>query len=161
MKSKNNLKIITEPFVQKHVRKFLFDEMGYGDIEDLKNTDLHIQGVDIKVKNRQYARYFLVEVKGDPGENVKSRGGSMSSSLNSALGQIITRMKRDGKPGYKYGYKYGVGFPESFKGLLIHKVPFDIFDKLNMYAFFVSGNGYVEMYDWRRLRDEQRNKKSV
>lgn len=152
---KNKQKILTEPFVQRYVRKYL-SELGYGQTEDLKNTDLHKQGVDIKVKNRKYGRYFLVEVKGDPSIKATSPGGWRSSALNSALGQIITRMKRDGRPGYKYGYKYGIGFPTSFKNMLIHKVPFDAFNKLNLYAFFVSPSGQVECYDWRGIRDEQK-----
>lgn len=155
MHLKDKPKILTEPFVQKHVRKFLSTK-GYGQTVDLENTDLHKQGVDIKMKNRKYSRYFLVEVKGDPSIEAKSPAGWRSSALNSALGQIITRMKRDGKPGYKYGYKYGVGFPNSFEKMLIHKVPFDVFNKLNMYAFFVSPTGKVEFYDWRRIRDLQK-----
>jgi hypothetical protein len=79
----------------------------------------------------------------------------MSSSFNSAVGQIITRMHRNGARGYKYGYKYGIAFPASFKKMVLRKMPFDVMDKLNLYAFFVDGAGIVEEIDWKKLKNEK------
>lgn len=119
----------------------------------LRNAELWEQGVDIKVRNDNFSRYWLIEAKGDPSIIVKSPAGSMSSCFNSAVGQIITRMHRNGKRGYKYGYKYGVAFPISFKKMVLRKMPFDVMDKLNLYIFFVDRAGGVEEMSWKTLRD--------
>ena len=93
--------IITEGFVQKCIVSYL-KIRGWN--TSLKNAELWEQGVDIKVRNNKFSRYWLIEAKGDPSIKVKSPAGSISSSFNSAVGQIITRMHRNGKRGYKYGY---------------------------------------------------------
>jgi hypothetical protein len=144
--------IITEDFVQKSVIKYL-EINGWS--TSLKSKELWEQGVDIKVCNNAFARYWLIEAKGDPSLKVKSPSGSMSSSFNSALGQILTRMHRNGKRGYKYGYKYGIAFPHSFKKMVLKKIPFDVMDKLNLYLFFVDHEGTVEEIDWKGLRKVQ------
>ena len=120
----------------------------------LTNPELWERGVDIKVRNDKFSRYWLIEAKGDPSIKVKSPSGSQSSCINSALGQILTRMHRTGKRGYKYGYKYGVAFPASFRGMVLRKIPFDVMDKLNLYLFFVDRTGKVEIIDWKEMRDK-------
>lgn len=147
---KKGREIITEDFVQKSLIKHL-EINGWS--KSLHSAELWEQGVDIKVRNNQVARYWLIEAKGDPSIKVKSPAGSQSSSFNSAVGQIITRMHRNGKRGYKYGYKYGVAFPISFKKMVLRKMPFDVMDKLNLYLFFIDGAGKVEEIDWKKLRD--------
>lgn len=72
--------------------------------------------------------------------------------FNLGLGQIITRMKTGGTRGYKYRYKYGVGYPDSFRDLVVRRVPYDVCDKLNLYIFLVSGEGIVEVLDWKKLK---------
>ncbi len=146
-------KIITEPFVQKSVVKYLRED---GWSSNLVSKKLRSQGVDIKVKNNKYARYFLIEVKGDPGPSVKSPGGSISSSFNSAVGQIISRMHTKRKARYKYGYKYGIAFPISFKRKALKNLPFDVCDKLNLYVFFVNARGFVEKLDYKMLKKLQK-----
>lgn len=141
--------IITEDFVQSSVIRYL-EENGWG--KSLNSKELWEHGVDIKVRNNKYSRYFLVEAKGDPSAKVKSPPGSMSSSFNSAVGQIITRMHRDGVSMYKYGYKYGVAFPISFRKMILKKLPFDVMNKLNLYVFFVDVKGEVEMLDWKNIQ---------
>lgn len=147
---KNPREIITETFVQNSLIKYL-ETNGWS--KSLQSAELWEQGVDIKVRNNRFARYWLIEAKGDPSAKVKSPSGSMSSSFNSAIGQIITRMHRDGARGYKYGYKYGVAFPSSFKKMVLRKIPFDVMDKLNLYLFFVDSLGNVEEIDWKRLKE--------
>ncbi len=141
--------IITEDFVQKSVVAYLKKE---GWSTSLQNAELWEQGVDIKVRNNKFSRYWLIEAKGDPSIKVKSPSGSMSSSFNSAVGQIITRMHRNGRRGYKYGYKYGIAFPTSFKKMVTRKIPHDVMDKLNLYLFFVDKTGSVEEVDWKKLK---------
>lgn len=148
--------IINESFVQKSVIDHL-NEKGWG--KSLRSAELWEKGVDIKVRNNKFSRYWLVEAKGDPSINVKSPTGSMSSSFNSALGQIITRMHRVGKRGYKYGYKYGIAFPISFKEMVLRKIPFDVMNKLNLYLFFVNSKGYVEEFDHKKLEKIVRKNK--
>lgn len=121
----------------------------------MQSAELWEQGVDIKVRNDKFSRYWLIEAKGDPSIKVKSPAGSMSSSFNSAVGQIITRMHRNGARGYKYGYKYGIAFPVSFKKMVLRKMPFDVMDKLNLYIFFVDRAGFVEEIDWKKLKENK------
>lgn len=152
---KKEREIITETFVQNSLIKCL-EANGWS--KSLKSAELWEQGVDIKVRNNKFARYWLIEAKGDPSLKVKNPSGSISSSFNSALGQIITRMHRDGKRGYKYGYKYGIAFPVSFKKMVVRKIPFDAMDKLNLYLFFVDGSGDVEEIDWKKLKEMRSSK---
>lgn len=147
--------IITEDFVQNCVIKHL-EENGWS--KSLQSKELWEQGVDIKVRNNNFARYWLVEAKGDPSAKVLNPSGSQSSSFNSALGQIITRMHRTGARGYKYGYKYGIAFPTSFRKMVLRKIPFDVMDKLNLYLFFVDGKGIVEEIDWKKIKEVNKTK---
>lgn len=148
-------RLLKELFVQSSIRKHLLQQ-GYG--ENLRNTNLREHGVDIKVKHRKYGRYYLVEVKGDPSSRVKSPEGSRNSIMNSAIGQIITRMHTERKKGYKYGYKYGIAFPHSFKERILNKIPYDICDKLNLNIFLVDNMGRVEEYNYKKLKDIQKRK---
>ncbi len=146
---KEEREIITEDFVQSSLVKYL-EINGWS--KSLQSAELWEQGVDVKVRNNKFSRYWLIEAKGDPSIKVKSPSGSMSSSFDSAVGQIITRMHRNGQRGYKYGYKYGVVFPASFKKMVLRKIPFDVMDKLNLYLFFVDRTGGVEEIDWKKLK---------
>lgn len=143
------LKLLNEPFVQKSIVKHLAKQ-GY--TKYLNSRELREHGVDIKVEHKDYGRYYLVECKGDPGPKVKSPGGSRSSTFNSAVGEIISRMRTRRKRGYKYGYKYGVGFPVSFKETVLKKLPYDVCDKLHLYVFFVNSRGEVEEYNYKKLK---------
>lgn len=147
---KKEREIITEDFVQNALIKHLEKE---GWSRSLQSAELWEQGVDIKVRNDKFSRYWLIEAKGDPSIKVKSPVGSQSSSFNSAVGQIITRMHRNGVRGYKYGYKYGIAFPDSFRKMVLRKMPFDVMDKLNLYLFFVDKKKNVEEIDWRKLKE--------
>lgn len=152
---KTNYKQIPELFVQKCVRKHLL-KSGFG--KDLTNTELREHGVDIKVKHKNYGRYYLVEAKGDPTPEVKYPEGWRSSAMNSALGQIITRMHTNRRKGlYKYGYKYGIAFPYSFKKRVLSKIPYDICNKLNLNIFLVNPNGSVEEYNHKQLKTIQKS----
>ena len=147
---KTTREIITEDFVQRSLIKYL-EQKGWS--KSLQSAELWEQGVDIKVRNNQFARYWLIEAKGDPSTKVKNPSGSMSSSFNSALGQVITRMHRNGARGYKYGYKFGIAFPLSFKKMILRKIPYDVMDKLNLYLFFVNNSGLVDEIDWKKMKE--------
>jgi len=152
--------ILPEPFVQEAVIKYLAKRnKGWGLY--LKSAELHEQGVDIKVKNNNYGRYWLIEVKGDPSAKVKSPAGSRSSSFNSAIGQIITRMHSNRSEKYRecyHGYKYGIAFSTYFRDMVIKKVPFNVLRRLCLYIFFVDKNGKVEEIYWSELKKIQEEK---
>jgi len=147
-------KLLTEPFIQKSVINYL-SEKGFN--KPIKPTGLREHGVDIKVKHKTCGWYFLVECKGDPSENVKSPEGSRNSCMNSALGQIITRMHTDRKSVYG-GYNYGIAFPHSFKKRVLGKIPYYVCNRLRLSIFLVNPNGEVEEYNHRKIKAIQNNK---
>jgi hypothetical protein len=142
-------KLLKELFVQKRIRDHLRGK-GFGKYND-KNTELHEPKVDIKVKHKDCGWYYLVECKGDPGKNVKSAPGIRYSSMNSAIGQIITRMHTNRKALYG-GYNYGVAFPSSFKKLVLNKIPYYVCNRLRLSIFLVDPSGEVEEYNHRKLK---------
>ena len=142
-------KLLPEKFVQDAIIEYLFRK---GRSRNLRAKGLKEHGVDIKVRNNKYARYWLIEVKGDASPKAKYPRSHIEVNFNLALGQIITRMHSDGARGYKYRYKYGVGFPASFKSVVIRRLPYDVCDKLNLHVFFVDSSRKVELYDWRKIR---------
>lgn len=145
--------VLTEQFVQTAVIEYL-KKKWWG--KSLKFADLHEKWVDIKVRNDSYSRYWLIEVKGDPSLKVKSPAGIRSSSFNSAIGQIITRMHTTGKSNYKYRYKYGVAFSSFFREMVLKKLPYDVMYKLNLYLFIVDEKGNVDEYDWKKVKTIQK-----
>jgi hypothetical protein len=56
-------KLLTEPFVQKRIIKYLAEVKDFN--RPVKPTGLREHGVDIKMKHRTCGWYFLVECKGD------------------------------------------------------------------------------------------------
>ena len=147
-------KLLTEPFIQKSVIDYLADK---GFTKPEKPTGLREHGVDIKMKHKDCGWYFLVECKGDPSEDVKSPEGSRNSCMNSALGQIITRMHTDRK-GLYGGYNYGIAFPSSFKKRVLQKIPYYACNRLRLCIFIVNEKGKVEEYNHRKLKVIQNNK---
>ncbi|MFZ3068974.1 MAG: hypothetical protein WA052_01525 [Microgenomates group bacterium] len=145
-------KLLTEDFVQNNIIKYL-SRTGWS--KSLKSKTLKEHGVDIKVRNNNFARYWLIEVKGDASETAKYPRSHREVNFNLALGQIITRMQSNGTRGYKYRYKYGVGYPTSFKNLIVRRLPYDVCDKLNLYIFLVDETGEVELLDWKGLKKIQ------
>jgi len=152
------MKLLSEPFIQKATRKYL-SKQGFGP-KNVAITDLREKGVDIKVKKlrpKPIGWYYLVECKGDPKEGVKSMGGSRSSSLNSALGQIISRMHTNRKSLYG-GYNYGIALPISFEKQALEKIPYYVGNRLRLSIFIVNCKGEVKKYNHRNLKIIQKNK---
>ena len=149
---KKTQKLLKEQFVKKIVLKYL-EKDGFGDPND-RITDLRESGVDIKVKKlrpQPIGRYYLVECKGDPGKEVKSPSGWRSSAINSALGQIISRMHTS-RTALHGGYNYGVAFPYSFKDKVLKKIPYYVCNRLRLSIFLVNNKKDVEKYDHRKLK---------
>lgn len=141
--------LLSEDFVQSKIVEYLALN---GWSKSLKAKGLREHGVDIKVCNDKFSRYWLIEVKGDASPTAKSPRSAREVNFNLALGQIVTRMHSNGSRGYKYRYKYGVGYPASFKSVVIRRLPFDVCDKLNLYVFFVDEAGNVELLGWQDLK---------
>lgn len=144
---------LTETFVRDSVRDYLAAQ-GWSRKPDVK--ELRQSGADIKVWHARYERAFVVECKGHASARCKNPNASDEGNFIHILGQIVTRMHANGARGYKYRYHYGVALPANFKGKLLRRLPWDVADKLNLRAFFVDARGVVEEYDWKRLRQAQR-----
>jgi len=146
-------KIIPEEFVQKciiiHLKK-----LGWN--RNVETKELHEKGVDIRLTNNNYNRSWLIECKGDA-KNAKSPNSSKQSSFHHVFGQIIKRMKTNGKLGYRYGNKYGVGFPVSFKDLVIKNLPYNVCYKLSLTVSIVNKDGKVDELDYKVLKKAQTN----
>lgn len=147
--------LLTEDFVQEQIIKHLTSN---GWNTSLKSKTLKEHGVDIKVRNDKFSRYWLIEVKGDASLTAKYPKSHREVNFNLAVGQIVTRMQTTGTRAYKYRYKYGIGYPASFKDLVMRRLPYDVCDKLNLYVFLVDENGVVEMLGWRDLKKGQDSK---
>ncbi|MBI4226175.1 DUF3883 domain-containing protein [Candidatus Roizmanbacteria bacterium] len=144
--------LLTEKFVQDSIITFLTQN---GWSKNIRSKTEKEHGVDIKVRNDKFSRYFLIEVKGDASAKAKYPRSHREVNFNLALGQIITRMQTNGVRGYKYRYKYGVGYPISFREIVLRRLSYDVCDKLNLYLFFVNHEGAVEMFDWRGVKAYQ------
>lgn len=150
------MKRIDEEFVQNKVESFLKAE---DFISNREIRELWEHGVDLKLKHKHYGRYYLIECKGEPGSRgpVKSFWGSVSSSINSAVGQIVSRMHTKRRSRYG-GYNFGLGFPVSFKEKVIRKIPYYVCKNLKLRLFFIKKNGEVEKIEPKQLEKIQRNK---
>lgn len=115
-------RLLKEPFVKKAIIKWL-SYKGWG--RNLESGELNERGVDIRVRHNNFARYFLVEVKGE-GRSMQVNQGVFVN----AVGQIITRMNTAAK------YKYGLGLPNKSAAIAIRRVPWQI-AKSSGYIFFL------------------------
>jgi hypothetical protein len=76
--------------------------------------------------------------------------------MNSALGQIITRMHTNRRTLYG-GYNYGIAFPHSFKNKVLSKIPYYVCNRLRLSIFLVNSKREVEEYNHRKLKIIQNN----
>jgi len=144
-------RVLTEEIVKKMVIRYL-SRLGYNRYLKAKETREH--GIDIKVRHYKYARYFLVEVKGEPGpKTYKSPDAGKEVSFNYILGQILSRMK------YKALYKHGIGLPDSYSDKIFRRLPWIVCKKLRLYIFLVNCEGKVKYYSWKNLKKAQSPKK--
>ena len=139
-----------EPFIEKSVMKYL--GMNGWSIGVAKELWEH--GVDIKVRNNKYSRYFYIEVKG--GSKSKNARSVDTNNFVFGLGQIVTRIQSTTDPQAKTGSnKYGVAYPYYFiKYLERKRLHWNLCKNLNLYIFLVKESGEVEQYDWKRIKTE-------
>ena len=149
--SKTNDGYPYEPFIQAATVKYLAS-IGYS--QNIKAKKLREHGVDIRVKNNKYSRYWLIECKGGP-RRAKHPNASAISSFWCGLGQILTRIHSKTQPtGASGSNKYGIAYPDYFKDKFLKKIHWHVCKQLNLYFFFVDPHGHVEMYDWQRIKQE-------
>ena len=135
-------KPLSEKFVKQSIIRWLFRN-GWG--RNLEVGELRDRGVDIRVRHNDYARYFLIETKGEG----KIRQADEVAFVYS-LGQIITRMKAG-----RARYYYGLGLPEVSAKIAIHRVPWQVAKKLLLYIFSVDKSGKVKQHSWQDLKKNQ------
>ena len=145
--------LLTEKFVQDSIIEYLFRK---GWSKNLRSKTEKEHGVDIKVRNNKFPRYWVIEVKGNASSKALFPNSHREVNFNLALGQIMTRMKTSGARSYKYRYKYGVGYPSNFRDLVIRRIPYDVCDKLNLFIFLVNEEGKIELLDWKKLKNLQK-----
>ena len=136
-----------EDFVKNSIIKYL-SRKEWG--TNLQFGALHDRGVDIKVRHNRYARYFLIECKGQG----IGRGSSEVAFVYS-LGQIISRMKTSGST----RYYYGLGLPEKSARIALRRLPWQVAKKLLLYVLSVDPSGKVIQYSWQKLKKNQESKK--
>ena len=135
-------KLLSEKFVKQAIIKWLFRN-GWG--TNLEVGELRDRGVDIRVRNNKFTRYFLIETKGKG----KIRQADEVAFIYS-LGQIVTRMKVG-----VARYYYGFGLPEISAKIAIRRIPWQIAKKLLLYVFAVDKAGKVKQYSWKELKKLQ------
>ena len=81
---------MTETEVQKCIVAHLAAK---GWNSNMNSKELREKGCDIVLRHGNYARYFFIECKGDPGESTKNKHSSREASFVHCLGQIITRIE--------------------------------------------------------------------
>lgn len=113
----------------------------------LQPKDERQHGVDIRLRNVRYGRWFIIEVKGDPAK-AKAPDSSRTAAFWVAIGQIVTRMNP------KNGYYYGIAFPVSYRKK-IKNLPWQFCLHNRLYVFLVDGHR-VELLNWRDLRAIQK-----
>ncbi|MCI0597432.1 MAG: hypothetical protein L0Z48_12980 [candidate division Zixibacteria bacterium] len=141
-KWKGNMpKPLKEQFVKEKIVNWLFRN-GWG--RNLRIGELRKPGVDIRVRHNEYARYFLIETKGEG----KSRQVDDGTFVN-GLGQLITRMETGAK------YRYGLGLPYKSADIALKRVPWQIAKKLWLSIFSVDKKGKVKHYEWKEIKEFQ------
>ena len=131
-------KKLNEKQVKQAIIKWLFRN-GWG--KNLKAGELRDKGVDIQVRHNNYARYFLIEVKGEKHSEV---------AFVYSLGQIVTRMKVGNAR-----YYYGLGLAEKSAKKAMRRLPWQVAKKLLLYVFSVDKDEKVKRFSWIDLKKVQ------
>ena len=139
-------KTLKERYVRRQIIKYL-ERKGWA--RNLREKETAEFGVDIRVRHNKYARYFLIETKGE--SSSKSARSVSETSFVYCLGQIITRMKAG-----KSRYYYGVGLPESSSNIAVRRIPWQAAKKLMLFVFSVNSSGKVKQFSWKELKQIQK-----
>lgn len=132
-------KSLSENFIKQSIVTWLFRHR-WG--RNMQAKELHQLGVDIRVRHNQYARYFVIEVKGNG-----ARPQSNEVGFIYGLGQIITRMNVS-----QARYYYGIGLPKPAADIALRRLPWQVAKHLLLYVFSVDHTGKVTQYSWKELK---------
>lgn len=105
--------------------------------------------MDIQVRHNRYPRYFVLEVKGEPGRATRYAASLRGAYLVQAVGQLVTRMDTAAR------YRYGLGFPETYRAPVLRRLPWRFCRKTQLCVLLVSKTGKVSCVTWRALRQAQ------
>lgn len=133
---------MNERFVQKTIVRWLARK-GYARNLDVRPRGEH--GVDIKVRHNKYARYYLVEIKGDP-RKAKHPPSIRNAYFVYAVGQMLIRMKPSAL------YWHAIGLPSTYRSLVFRRFPWEVSRKLRLNFLFVDKEGKVEFINWKKLK---------
>jgi hypothetical protein len=128
---------------EDQVKNAVIAALGKRDFIPTKIRALSEHGVDITAKHRNYSRYFLVEVKGDPPNSVKNSRSGREVRFLLSVGQLITRIQP------KRGYYYGLAFPATYKTMVTRRIHPTLLKELKIQLFFVDTRRNVERLTWR------------
>lgn len=135
-------KPISENFVKQSIITWLYRHQ-WG--RNMQAKELHQFGVDIRVRHNKYARYFLIEVKGNGVRPQSNEVGFVYS-----IGQIITRMNVSGAR-----YYYGIGLPKPAADIALRRLPWQVAKHLLLYVFSEEQSGKVTQFSWKELKKLQ------
>ena len=130
---------LSEEFVKSRVIEWL----GKHDyvIKSVKTLSEH--GVDIKARKSRSNNFFIIECKGEPKSNpVKMR----YPTLVSGLGEIVQRVK------YQRHIRYAIALPDTYKDLVMRKIPWVVARKLGLEILLVDIKGKVSRVTWKELK---------
>jgi len=134
------------PLTEDKVRNAVVSKLSSMKYHPRTIKSLSEHGVDIKARHERFSRYFLVEVKGDPSDGVKSASAGREVRFLQGLGQLITRIQPE------RGYYYGLAFPSSYRDIVIRRLHPALLKLLKIHLFFVDDRRRVEYLTWRHLR---------
>ena len=105
---------------------------------------------NIKARHRRYARYFMIETKGQGKIRQADENAFMSS-----LAQIITRMKVSKST----RYYFALGLPHTSAKIALRRLSWQVAKKLLLHVFSVNKTGKVTKYSWKDLKKAQQKQK--
>lgn len=140
---------LSERNVRRAVIRWLARQ-GYA--RNVQEKETAERGVDIQVRHNRYPRYFRLEVKGEPGRATRYADSLRSAYFVQALGQLATRMDTAAR------YRYGLGFPETYRAVVLRRLPWRFCQATHVCVLLVSATGMVSCVTWRELRRVQRGK---
>ena len=112
-------------------------------------------GVDIVAVYHDYGRRFLVETKGDSPPSAKNPASGREVRFTQALGQIVTRIRPAS------GYCYGIGLPDSYRGLALRRIRWQVAKHLNLHLFLVRSRTDVDVVGWKGIKAEKDAPKKI
>ena len=139
------------PVTEQRVQNAIVAELGKLNYRITTLKSGNEQGVDICARHNKYARYFLIECKGDPSTDAKYPASGRDVRFLMGLGQIITRIHPS------RGYYYGLAFPSSYQNLVTRRLSPGILKLLKLHLFFVTAKGGVTHFTWRDLTKIQQS----